>query len=351
MNNRFLQSEILPGFAHFFVDFACTALLSQLAARLPYDQVIACALLYNCLAFAFQLPIGLLADLLHAATTAAAIGCILVAMGGYFPQPLVLCLFIGLGNACFHVGAGREVLQKSSGTASAVGRFVAPGTLGIFFGPRMRAYAPVTGTVILLLLGGALLLRSNTTVSEKSVVPDFRRVLMAMCMFLTVLLRSYIGALLRYPFLSGFGWALRFSFCIFGGKFLGGILSDRFGALRSSLLTQLGASVLLVLSVFCPFLALPGILLFNTTMAVTATALYRGFPRFPGSMFGLTTLALFLGVLPRLLGWESILFSWWGLALLCLMSTALLLSGLILARKGEGDASLAGTVAGADLTV
>ncbi len=350
MKNRFLQSEILPGLSHFFVDLFCTALLSQLAARLPYSQIIACAVLYNCLAFAFQLPIGLLADLLHSTSTVAVIGCILVATGGFFPQPLVLCVLIGLGNACFHVGAGRDVLQKSRGTAAAIGHFVAPGALGIFFGPRLTTYAPITGTVILLLLGGALLLRSSAENSTSSAFLDLRRVLIAVCMFATVLLRSYIGTLLRYPFLSAFGWALSFSLCIFGGKFLGGSLADRFGALRSSLFTQLGASVLLVLSVFFPFWALPGILLFNTTMAVTASALYREFSRFPGTMFGLTTLALFLGVLPRLLGWELIPFSQLGIGLLCLLSTALLFGGLILAKRRNGDASLTGAVAGADFT-
>lgn len=348
MNRRFLQSEFLPGITHFFVDLICTALLAQLTVRLSYTQVIACAILYNCLAFAFQLPIGLIADLLHSTAVVAAIGCILVATGGFFPHPLVMCLFLGLGNACFHVGAGREILQKSNGKAASVGRFVAPGALGIFFGPRLTTYSPITGTVILLLLGGALLLRSKARVITAPTPIDVRRVLMAVCMFLTVLLRSYIGTLLRYPFLSTFGWALTFSLCIFSGKFLGGILADRFGALRSSLLTQLGASVLLVLSIFFPILALPGVLLFNTTMAVTATALYRGFPHFPGTMFGLTTLALFLGVLPRLLNWENTLFTWWGLGFLCLLSTALFAGGLILAKRRDGNAPLAGTFTGSD---
>lgn len=348
MNRRFLQSEFLPGITHFFVDLICTALLAQLAVRLSYAQVIACAILYNCLAFAFQLPIGLIADLLHSTAVVAAIGCILVATGGFFSQPLVMCLLIGLGNACFHVGAGQEALQKSRKKAAAVGRFVAPGALGIFFGPRLTAYSPITGTVILLLLGGTLLLRSKAEITTSHIPVRFRHVFMAVCMFLTVLLRSYIGTILRYPFLSTFGWALTFSLCIFGGKFLGGILADRLGALRSSLLTQLGATVLLVLSVYIPILALPGILLFNTTMAVTATALYQGFPRFPGTMFGLTTLALFLGVLPRLLGWENSLFCWWGLGSLFLLSTALLTGGLILAKRRDGNAPLAGPVTGSD---
>jgi len=65
-------------------------------------------------------------------------------------------------------------------------------------------------------------------------------------------------------------------------------------------------------------------------------------------MFGLTTLALFLGVLPRLLGWENSLFSWWGVALLCGLSTLSLLGGLILAKRRDGHAALAGSVAGSD---
>jgi len=348
LNKKVLQSEVLPGVTHFFVDFACTALLGQLSRRLPYEQLIACAILYNCLAFAFQLPIGALADLLGSDTVTAAIGCFLVATGGYFPQPLVLCLLIGLGNACFHAGAGREILLKSGGKAAAVGRFVAPGALGIFFGPRFGFYSPASGSLILLLLGGALLLRGKGENAVKPFPLGRRSILMAVCMFLTVLLRSYIGTVLRYPFLSSFGWALSFSLCVFGGKFLGGILADRFGSLRSSLFTQLFATAFLVLSVFFPVLVLPGILLFNATMAVTATALYRSFPRAPGAMFGLTTLALFLGVLPRLLGWENRLFSWWGVALLCGLSTLSLLGGLILAKRRDGHAALAGSVAGSD---
>ena len=345
MNRRFPPSEILPAITHLFVDLTCTALLSRLAEDLSYEQVVACAILYNCLAFAFQLPIGMLADLLCSTRLAAALGCVLVALGGFFPQPLILCLFIGLGNACFHTGAGREALQREQG-AAAVGRFVAPGALGIFFGPRLTKFPLILPAVLLLL--GILLLRRHKEAAAPPAERNGHRVLMALCMFLTVLLRSYIGTLLRYSFLSAFGWALSFSLCVFAGKFLGGILADRFGAFRSSLVTQLGASALLVLSVFYPVLALPGILLFNTTMAVTAAELYRGFPKFPGAMFGLTTLALFLGVLPRLLGWENTLFTWWGLGSLCLLSTALLLGGLILGKRRDAYAPFPGAVAGSD---
>ena len=339
------KTEVLSCVAHFLVDLTCTACLGRLSSRLSYDSIIACAVLYNALAFAFQLPIGALADFLGITRILAAAGCLLVALGALFPQPLPLCLLIGMGNACFHVGAGREALQL--GGAAPVGRFVAPGALGIFFGPRLAGFPVIRWLLpLLLVLFGISLLPGQR--KQPAETAGFPSIPAAVCMFLTVLLRSYIGTVLRYPQLSLFGWALAFSLCIFGGKFLGGILADRFGFFPSSLCTQTAATALLTLSLFYPPLALPGILFFNTTMAVTAAALHRSFPRFPGTMFGLTTLALFLGVLPRLLGWENPLFTWWGVGLLCLVSTALFLGGLILTERGNRRAALSCSVAASD---
>ena len=345
MKTAHYKPELFSCVAHFLVDLTCTACLGRLSTRLSYESILACAILYNALAFAFQLPIGAAADLLGITRILAAAGCFLVALGTVFSQPLPLCLFIGLGNACFHVGAGREALQSSG--AAPVGRFVAPGALGIFFGPRLAGFPVIRWLLPLLLVLFSISLLPGQR-KQPAETAGFPSIPAAVCMFLTVLLRSYIGTVLRYPQLSLFGWALAFSLCIFGGKFLGGILADRFGFFPSSLCTQTAATVLLTLSLFYPPLALPGILLFNTTMAVTAAALQRSFPRFPGTMFGLTTLALFLGVLPRLLGWENRLFTWWGVGILCLASTVFFLGGLIFAERGNDRAALPGAVPGAD---
>ena len=156
------KTEVLSCVAHFLVDLTCTACLGRLSSRLSYDSIIACAILYNALAFAFQLPIGALADFLGITRILAAAGCFLVALGALFPQPLPLCLLIGLGNACFHVGAGREALQF--GGAAPVGRFVAPVALGIFFGPRLAGFPLLRLLLpILLILSGLLVKRRKTT--------------------------------------------------------------------------------------------------------------------------------------------------------------------------------------------
>lgn len=333
--------ELLLGCAHFFVDFACTALLTAGCAALPRDQVLACALIYNGLAFAFQLPIGALGDLLGLRRGLAAVGCGMVALGALIPTPVGMCLVIGLGNACFHIGGGREALIRGRGKAAAVGRFVAPGALGIFLGPRMAGLGWLTFGVLpaclLGLMGWLLATRKGAGEVSAPGLPTMGRLRWGAvmgCMFLTVLLRSYMGTVLKYDFLANGLGALVFTLGIFGGKFFGGSLGDRFGDLRLSALAQIGAAVLLAASVVWPVLAFPGIFLFNTSMAITAVGLYRCLPGYPGTMFGLTTFALYLGVLPKLLGWSWKLFSLPGVGILGGLSAGLLLAGLALAKGG-----------------
>lgn len=357
MNRAERSSFLLLGSAHFLVDLACTAMMAGLSAKHGAAAVVACALLYNGLAFAFQLPIGALADGLKLQRSMAAFGCVLVAAGMFFSHPIALCLAMGLGNGCFHVGGGREALKRGNTSAAFAGRFVAPGAIGIFFGPKLAGRSLVTGIVLpalLILFALELFLsRKDGIAAEKMPVPlpavsVPARMLCMLCMFLTVLLRSYMGTVLRYPLLSRFPWALSFTLCIFLGKYLGGIWADRWGALRFCTISQLLATVLLSGSALFAPLALPGILLFNTSMAVTAMTLYKNAPQLPGTMFGLTTFALYLGVLPRLLGWENPFFHWWGLGILGLASTLFLLAGLYLGTGGDRDGPIPRSVAGTD---
>lgn len=345
--------EYLLSMSHFFVDFLCTALLAARLDTPDAESIILLAILYNALAFAFQLPLGALGDLLDGRRIFTAAGCALVAVGSFLSSALLMCLCIGLGNALFHVGGGREALQKSEGKAAAVGHFVAPGAVGIFLGPRLahllwlrRYWLPG----ILLILAVLLLLQSPQFHRSIPKRPLSRLRLAGIlgCMFFTVFLRSYMGTVLQYSFLTHAFSACCFTLCVFGGKFLGGSLADRFGVLPFSTAAQVACVVCFTLSVKFPLLAYPGIFLFNTTMAITATELYRCLPQFPGTMFGLTTLALFLGVLPRLLGVANIFFNWWGLALLSVASASFLLGGLMLGKGGRNHADFPRSVAGSD---
>ncbi|MBQ3356753.1 MAG: hypothetical protein IJG45_06535 [Oscillospiraceae bacterium] len=333
--------ELLPCVSHFCVDFACTALLTASCLGASAVSVILCAVLYNGCAFALQLPIGMLADRFCLRHVLSAVGCLTVALGSLLTVPLLLCIAVGLGNACFHVGAGREALLLGGSRAARVGRFVAPGAFGIFLGPLSAAIFWLTRCAAPLLLLACALLFCLQKQEQTSSAPPLslkppQYAALVICMFLTVLLRSYMGTVTRYAELSLPTFAAAMTVCVFLGKCLGGSLADRFGAFRFQLPAQLIGTALFALSVVFPPLALPAVLLFNTTMAVTVHTLFRSAPSHAGAMFGLTTLALYLGVLPRLLGAPNPLFTPWGLALIGCISAMTLLLGLRLAQKGAG---------------
>lgn len=329
---------LLLGLSHFLIDFSCTCLLTRFTKSPDIIPPLLLAMIYNGLAFAFQLPIGALADRLDSTRRFSCIGCVLVAAGCFLNLPLVSCVLLGLGNAFFHVGGGRESLKRGGVHAGPVGKFVAPGAIGIFLGPLSASFFPwmrYIAPVLLLLCAGLFLPKKEIREQDprQLTLPIGRLFALMLCMFFTVLIRSYMGTVIHYEFQSKFHWAALFVLCIFGGKLLGGIFADRCGAFRFSLISQLCCTVLFTLSPFCPVLAFPAILLFNTTMAITASTLYRCLPAYGGTMFGLTTFALFFGVVPKLLGWRNVLFSWWGLLLLGLCSTFFLLAGLHLTKK------------------
>ena len=78
---------------------------------------------------------------------------------------------------------------------------------------------------------------------------------------------------------------------------LGGILAARFGSKRVTVWSLTLAAVGYALGAV-PAFGLLALLCFNMTMPLTLFSLWRRFPRYPGSVFGSLTLALFLGFLP-----------------------------------------------------
>lgn len=115
--------------AHFAVDLCC-AMLVLPAARAASDKAMA-LLIYNFCAFAMQLPIGVLADRYGGGRYFSAIGCLMVALGGLLPSPMLTAVVCGLGNAAFHIGGGADVMAVTEGQ----------NTLAYTFHPGQWAYS------------------------------------------------------------------------------------------------------------------------------------------------------------------------------------------------------------------
>lgn len=315
---------------HFWVDFSCALLMfSQISGT---GEWALCALLYNFCAFALQMPIGLLADRLGRQGRLAALGCGLVSAGwAISPVPVAAAVTAGLGNACFHVGGGVAILRDGGDRAAPLGIFVSPGAFGIYLGTLLGRrdgfpdWAAVAGLVLFAL---ALLLperrEGETAAPAEAPSPDRNEVVVLICCFLVVVLRSYLGMVLAFPWKTG-GWALALTCALVLGKAAGGFLGDRLGMLRASALSLGLAAVLFCLS-GSPWAGTAAVFLFNMTMPITLWAAARLLP--PGFAFGTLTFALFLGFLPVWLGWPALLTGGIGYAAGALCSLALLALGL-----------------------
>ena len=319
---------------HFWVDFSCALLL--FSCLLGEAEWSLCVLLYNFCAFALQMPIGLVCDRLDRNSAAASLGCLLAALGwGAAGNPLAAAVLAGVGNACFHVGGGVDVLNASRARSATLGVFVSPGAFGIYFGTLLgkaggvARLVPVLGLVLFggLFLAADLLgrrtLRSGNAPVELELSGQARWALV--CCFAVVALRSYVGMILSFPWKTG-SWALAVICGVVLGKAAGGFLGDRVGMARCA-----GWSLGLCAVLFCfcanPWAGTAAVFLFNMTMPITLWAAVKLLPGGKGFAFGLLTFALFLGFLPVYLGW-SVPADGLSYAMGAVLSLVLLLLGL-----------------------
>lgn len=303
---------------HFLVDLGCALLL--LGRICPNRDPAAAILLYNLLAFAAQMPMGLLADRLGRCHLFAAGGCLLVLAGWILAPELAAAAAAGLGNAAFHIGGGLHTLNANGSRAGAMGLFVSPGAFGVYLGSRFAfsnssfpiCLALATAAVSLILLGkipGKVSLAGGAFQATRRENPDRREYgifdsswkfwSIAGCLFAVVILRSLLGLAMDVPWKADWGF---WTVCaVAGGKAAGGYLADRFGV-RTVAMVSLSVSALCFLGSSHPAAGLAALFLFNMTMPLTLWAMARIFPEMKGFSFGLLTFGLFLGFLPVYFG-------------------------------------------------
>lgn len=322
--------------AHAAVDFSCAFLVYR--AMLEAPELGLCLLLYNFCAFALQMPFGLLADGWNRNGVVAAAGCLAVA-AAYLPvlPAAAAAVIAGAGNGLFHVGGGLDVLNDSGERASALGIFVSPGALGLYFGGILGrgGAVPAVLPVLMLLAFAALILytarRTYGGLASRNAPAELTLpkggLLSAALLTAVVALRSYMGFNQYLPWKGQGSWALMATLALVLGKAAGGFLCDCLGAKRATALS-LGLAAACYLLSEQPACGTAAVFLFNMTMPITLWAAARLMPGAKGFAFGLLTFALFLGYLPTWLGWPSVLTTPLANALAAALSALILLAGL-----------------------
>jgi len=320
---------------HFWVDFACAFLLFRtLRLESDWEELLIC---YNFCAFAVQMPLGLLADRLGQDHRVAASGTVLVALAyGISGFPWLTAILTGLGNAAFHVGAGLETLSLSRDRAGPLGLFVSPGAIGLFLGVLCgkSTWIPLWALPVILVVTAAALIGTGIPRCAPPLGCEgakIRAIGVPLLMLLAVVvLRSYVGMSLTFPWKSEGRWALVLTLALAAGKAAGGYLADHFGFLRVAGGSLLLAAILLF-GAGNSVCGTAAVFLFNMTMPLTLWAVAQLLPEIRGFAFGLLTFGLFLGFLPVALGAPGLSGSM--AAAWALVSLVLLLPGL---RKAVG---------------
>lgn len=327
----------LYSLSHFLVDFSCAYLIfSRLRGS---DLWLVSLITYNFFAFAMQMPLGVVADVLNRNRFFACLGCIMIIVSPLLISvPIVFCAVAGFGNALFHIGAGRDILLSSGKSYGALGIFVSPGAIGLFLGTicGKSEMLPLFAVLGILLADAAVIyilvpklytkFLAEAKEAENLHRPFSSFALMLICLLLVVCLRSYVGATLAFPWKGEGSFALFLVISVVLGKAAGGLLADRFGALETTFTSLLICSVLF-LFYETPICGIIAVFLFNMTMPITLGAVRRLMPQRLGFGFGLLTFGLFLGLIPVFLNLRSFFVLPYGYTAAAVISSGLLYYG------------------------
>lgn len=384
---------VLYSILHLLVDGLCA--IAMFGRYIPQKDGYFYILLYNFCAFALQMPFGVLLDALNLREKKGKAGKtdfafltvtagVLCTVAGAVIHPVLL----GIGNALFHVGGGVGSIREDQAghrRGRGLGLFVAPGALGLYLGNLIAVRNPfgvrehgagevllaaIAGTadissalrqflqgwnlwylcvsaimLLLLYMGIRCLRRShiegvgeklsgNASGAECSLSPGGGAVRLMFCCLMVVVLRSYIGMAVAFPWKTGTLAGLLSVLALAGGKAAGGFLGAWKGTFRTAVVSLTAAAFCYFFSFLMP-MGLAALFLFNMTMPITLYWMILAFPQMPGSAFGFLTFALFLGFLPGYFGMQPL---WSGNVLGCMgsvLSLLLLAAGLGKGSRGE----------------
>jgi hypothetical protein len=211
---------------------------------------------------------------------------------------------------------------------------VAPGALGLGLGMWMGRtgrgstfpiYVALAFAVIALVTLDKPAAVGESELTEAKAQPSLLPwLILLMLLLVSVAVRSFVGFGACFQCLGGLAVVIGLPAAGFLGKLVGGFVADRLGWLRVSTGALLLSLPLIAFSGGSLLLVLPGVLLFQSTMAVTLVAVYALMPRWPATAFGLPCLALVAGSFPTFFPGGKQLFGRWTFVLLIAFSAAVL---------------------------
>ncbi len=304
-----LQVGILYSIVHFSVEVACFYFLFS-RAGLDYLWV-TFALLFDALAFLPQSIFGVLSDRFPNFNYGAT-GLIMIFIALILPFNVVALVIISLGNALVHIDGAQHTLNNAKKKITPNAIFVGGGSFGVITGQllgalRINSLISIPILLIIISITFSIIIFKKNSINPQNQkdnipfnvhknIPVYALILLAL---IAVSARSYIAYAIPIGWKkTTFQSILLFVFMGIG-KILGGIFADTIGYKKTTYLSLLIALPFLLFGNSVMIISLIGVMLFSMTMPITVGILFSKFPNMPGLAFGITTLGLFVGVIPK----------------------------------------------------
>ncbi len=295
---------------HLLVEVVCFQILYFYFKSIPLSWVM--SLLFDFLAFVPQSLFGVLMDKypklnLSLAGGIAMLCATVMMLSNLFPLQIIGLVLVALGNAIIHVSGAIATTNVSGGQLAHSAIFVGGGSFGVIIGQtlgssRASMLISLLSCLIIILL---ISLSNRTWLNKKRSIPDFTITnekvspwVIISIAFFVVIVRSYIGYAIPISWKKELWQAFLLFFIMGAGKIAGGFLSDRFGSKRIGVLSTLLCIPFLLMGNNFMVISIIGIFLFSLTMSITFGMLLSVIKNAPGLSFGITTVGLFIGIVP-----------------------------------------------------
>lgn len=302
---------IIYGIIHLLVEIICFQILYKEFAEPIITLSI--AMIFDFFAFMPQSLIGVIADK-YKTLKISYIGTILMLIAIILAtiniNNILTLFFLGIGNACLHESGAiaTTTIDKPKLTPSAI--FVGGGSFGVIIGQTMGmfnislfcSYIAIILIFILVFISNKQWITNNRKTVEFNLIKEhcnyWTVILIA---FLIVTARSFIAYAIPISWKKELWQSFLLFFTMGFGKMLGGILSDIFGTKKIGILSTILCIPFLLFGKNIMILSIIGVFLFSMTMPITYGMLLSVLKKSPGLAFGITTIGLFIGLIPLFL--------------------------------------------------
>lgn len=289
---------IILSLIHLFCDLICGFKIVGILGNNYIEQSVYIFLLYNMIAFCLQPIAGLVVDKYHNEKEMLVFSFILILFGALINNLTIFCVLLGIGNQIFHVAGGKICTNISTNKASHLGLFVCLGTIGIMIGSNFYQYNLIYTISILIYL--ILLILVLPLIENKEIVleqtPNQNKKIIWLFLIIIVFIRSFVGKIIHYDFTINLTIIVILAIACATGKFIGGILRDKFGSFKVIFITMILAGVILIFFDNVIFLMIIGTMLINISMPITLYELNKINKSHEGLNFGILAAVLFPGV-------------------------------------------------------